>query len=238
PRQGPRGRRGIRGFLPPLRPGQPPAPLTDSLQCRGDHEPGGALASAVYARVLRRARRCGLPGPRPAVHRGDAARRLNPGGADPAGAAECQDHRRAPSPARLLLLGIQATFRARAEFQLRPGGRGPLLSRLRRADGALRPGAPRKGAPRPLRIAGREYRERSARTARVLRPAVRGAVPALLRKRARGAHRQFRAGAPTDLPRRAGAVASLRTVARTLEDGARAGAGRLSGGTGTAGHAT
>jgi hypothetical protein len=31
--------------------------------------------------------------------------------------------------------------------------------------------------------------------------AVRGAVPALLRKRSPGAHRQLRAGAPTDLPR-------------------------------------
>src|SRR5256885_12458092 len=71
--------------------------------------------------------------------------------------------------------------------------------------------------PTLFRSAGRKYRERSARTARVLRPAVRGAVPALLRERARGAHRQFRAGAPTDLSRRAGAVAPLRTVARSEE---------------------
>jgi hypothetical protein len=44
---------------------------------------------------------------------------------------------------------------------------------------------------------------------------VRRALPALLRERPGGAHRQFRAGAPADLPRRRGPVAAFRALART-----------------------
>ena len=68
--------------------------------------------------------------------------------------------------------------------------------------------------------------------ARLLRPAVRGALPALLRERARRAHRQLRAGAPADLPRRRRPLAALRALARPAEGGARAGARALSGSAG------
>ena len=55
--------------------------------------------------------------------------------ADP---AEGEDHRRPPASAGLLLLELQAALRPRPELQLQPDRHGPLLPRLRGADGALR----------------------------------------------------------------------------------------------------
>ena len=49
---------------------------------------------------------------------------------------------------------------------------------------------------------GRGHRRRGPPAARLLRPAVRGRVPALLRERARGTHRELGAGAKPDLSRR------------------------------------
>ena len=98
----------------------------------------------------------------PVLHRQDA-QQLPARRAHPSDAAERQDHRCAPPSARLLLLGLQAAFRARPEFHLRPRGHRPLLPRLRRAHGALRCGAARPGPPRPLRGHGRRHRERGAR---------------------------------------------------------------------------
>ena len=57
------------------------------------------------------------------LHRQDA-QQLAVRRADPSDFAECQDHRRAPASARLLLLGVQAAFRPRPEFFLRPRGLG------------------------------------------------------------------------------------------------------------------
>ena len=54
-------------------------------------------------------------------------------------------------------------------------------------------------ASRRLRAAGRGHAKRGPPPARLLRPAVRGRLPQVLRKRPRGAHGQLRAGAPADL---------------------------------------
>ena len=112
--------------------------------------------------------------------------------ADP---AQRQDHRRTPPPARLLLLGLQAALRARAALQLRPRGSRALLPRLRGADGALRRRAAGPRPPRDLRAAGGRLRGRGAPAARLLRAALRRALPALSRERSAGAHRELRAGA-------------------------------------------
>ncbi len=69
-------------------------------------------------------------------------------GLHPPDPAEREDHRRAPPSDGLLLLRLQAAFRARPELHLQPRGHRPLLPRLRRADGALRRGA---AGPRPPR---------------------------------------------------------------------------------------
>jgi hypothetical protein len=73
-----------------------------------------------------------------------------------------KDHRCAPAPARLLLLRVQAAFRAWPELQLRPRRSRPLLPRLRRTDGALRRGTARPRASRDLRAHGRRHGTRSA----------------------------------------------------------------------------
>ncbi len=96
------------------------------------------------------------------------------------------------------------------------------------ADGALRCRAARPRPSRDLRAHGRRHRKRSATPARVLRPAVRGRLPAVLRERPRRAHRQLRTGAPADLPRRGRPLAPLRTLARPAQGRARPGARRLS----------
>ena len=95
---------------------------------------------------------------------------------DPSDPAEREDHRRAPPSARLLLLGLQAAFRARPALHLRPRRHRPLLPRLRGADGALRRGAARPRPPGVLRAHGRGHRRRGAAPAGLLRPAVRGSA--------------------------------------------------------------
>ena len=150
-------------------------------------------------------------------------------GDDPPGAAEREDHRRPPASAGLLLLELQAALRPRPALQLSPRGPGPLLPRLRRADGALRCGPARPHPPGLLRAHRRGHRGGGAPAARLLRPAVRAGMPALLRERAPGADRELRAGSPADLPRRHRPVAALRALARPAEGRARAGARRLSG---------
>ncbi len=89
------------------------------------------------------------------------------------------------------------------------------------------PAGPRP--PRHLRAPGRGHRVGSASPARLLRSAVRGSLPALLRKRTPGAHRQFRAGAPAHLPGWRGELAALRSLARPPQGGAGSGAGCVSG---------
>ena len=73
---------------------------------------------------------------------------------------------------------------------------------------------------------------RSAPRARLLRPAVRRALPALLRERARRAHRQLRAGAPPHLSRGRRPLAELRALAGPAEKRARLRTGALSARTG------
>ena len=77
---------------------------------------------------------------------------------------------------------------------------------------AVLPGA---NPPGLLRADRRGHRDGGAAAARLLRPAVRERLPALLRERAAGADRQLRAGPPADLPRRHGPLAPLRSLART-----------------------
>ena len=75
----------------------------------------------------------------------------------------------------------------------------------------------RAAGPRPsrhLRTDGRRHGGRGAAAARLLRPAVRGGLPAVLRERPRRAHGQFRTGPPADLPRCGRPLAPLRAVAR------------------------
>ena len=75
--------------------------------------------AARARRGISRARR-GPAQDRPAVlHRQDAEQ-LGARRPDPPDPAEREDHRRAPASARLLLLQLQAAFRARPELQLRP----------------------------------------------------------------------------------------------------------------------
>ena len=135
---------------------------------------------AVYAEVLasqerRRAQGDGGALPRahthpsqdgsPVLHRQDAeqlpARRH-----DPRGAAERKDHRRSPASAGLLFLELQAVLRARPELQLLAHRHGSLLSRLRRAHGALRRGAAGARPSRHLRAHGRGHRSGGAQAAR------------------------------------------------------------------------
>ena len=154
---------------------------------------------------------------RPAVlHRQDAEQ-LGACRPDPPDPAQREDHRRPPPSARLLLLQLQAAFRPRPGLHLRPRRARPLLSRLCRADGAFRRRAARPRPPGDLRADGRRSRGRGAAAARLSRPAVRGGLPALLRERAGGAHRELRAGAPADQPRGARPVARLRALARPAE---------------------
>jgi len=61
----------------------------------------------------------------------------------------------------------------------------------------------------PVRDHGRGHRGRGTAAARAMWSAVRGKLPEVLPERARGAHRELRAGAPADLPRRGGSVAAL-----------------------------
>ena len=61
------------------------------------------------------------------------------------------------------------------------------------------------------------HRGRGARPARPLRAQLRAGVPALLRKRARRAHGELGAGALADLPRRHGAMAPFRALARAAQ---------------------
>ena len=88
------------------------------------------------------------------------------------GAAERQNHRCAKTSAGLLLFRVQAAFRARAIIFLRSARHRPLLSRLRRAHGALRFGPAGPDPPGDLRIHDRGHRERGTPIARVLRIAL------------------------------------------------------------------
>ena len=155
---------------------------------------------------------------RAVLHRQDAEQ-LGARRPDPADPAERADHRRAPPSAELLLLRLQAALRPRPGLHLRPRGPRPLLPRLRRADGALRRGA---AGPRPPRAStsgwSRTPRPRCAGCSTTAASPFEDALPALLRERARGAHRQLRAGALADLPRRRRPLAQLRAVARAARD--------------------
>ena len=72
-----------------------------------------------------------------------------------------------------------------------------------------------------IRVGGSGPRGPGAPAAGVLRPALGGRLPALLRDRTRRAHRQFRAGAPPDLWRRDRRLAPLRGRARAAPRRAR-----------------
>ena len=94
---------------------------------------------------------------------------------DPPDAAECEDHRRAPPSAGLLLLGLQAALRPRPALHLRPrrtsAATTATTSTLMAHFDAVLPG-------RVHRVIyerhGRRHRGRGAPAARLLRPAVRG----------------------------------------------------------------
>src|SRR5262249_18014491 len=102
--------------------------------------------------------------------------------------------------------GLQRPHRAR-----------PLLSRLRRADGAFRRGVAGLDPPGDLRGHGGGHRERGPPAARPLWTAVRARVPSVPRDAPRRPHGELRHGSPAHLPRGARAVAQLRAVARAAE---------------------
>ncbi len=66
-----------------------------------------------------------------------------------------------------------------------------------------------QGPPGHLRAHGRGHGSRGPPAARLLRPALRGGLPALLRERAGRPDGELGAGPPADLPRRARAVDAL-----------------------------
>ena len=142
--------------------------------------------------------------------------------------AECAHHRRPATSLVLLLQRIQAAFRARSAFQLRPARAGSLLSRLCAPDGAFRCRAAGAYSSRLLREHGRRHGSPSATAARLLCAAVRTRLPALLRKRTRRAHRELGAGTPTHLSRWARAVDALSRVAGSAGGCAGAGSRLLS----------
>src|SRR5688572_33297260 len=80
----------------------------------GSHARGGP---AQARRALPRTHACAPQNEPAALHRQDAEQ-LPARGDDPAGLAECEDHRRPPSPDGLLLLEFQAALRARTALQL------------------------------------------------------------------------------------------------------------------------
>jgi predicted Zn-dependent protease len=163
-----------------------------------------------------------------AVHRQDAQQLPAPG-LHPPDPAAGEDHRRPPPPDGLRVLAVQAALRPRPELQLLARGHRPLLLRLRRADGALRRRAARARVPGHSRATDRGHRSAGARATGLLRAGFRGVLPAFLRERAGGAHRQRPAGAPPHLTGRRGPMASLRTLAGSLARGPGSGPGGLSG---------
>ena len=102
--------------------------MTRALRKPGRRRPVHALPRRARVDGCRRPARAGrtLPAPYPhpaqdgraVLHRQDAEQ-LPAYRADPADAAQRQDHRRAPAPAGVLLLRLQAALRARAELHLR-----------------------------------------------------------------------------------------------------------------------
>ena len=100
-------------------------------------------------------------------------------------------------------------------FYLRPRGSRPLLPRLRGSDGALRSGA---AGPGPSGAStSRMIEDTEAEVRRLLDYCglpFEEALPAFLRERAPGAHRELRAGAPADFPGGDRPLAAFRAMAR------------------------
>jgi tetratricopeptide (TPR) repeat protein len=111
--------------------------------------------------------------------------------ADPADPAQCDDHRRTAPSDGLLLFGMEAVLCARAAVYLRSCRNRPVLSRLCRTDGGVRPRGAGRSAPGDLRVDGCRHRGRGAPAARSCRRAVRGRLPGISPQPPRGAHRKF-----------------------------------------------
>ena len=148
-----------------------------------------------------------LPGAdtRPAPHRGTAlhrqdAQQLAARRLDPLDTAQRENRGCATSPPRLLLLELQAALRPRSALHVRPARSRPLLRRLRAVDEPFRRGAARADPSCRLRAHGHRHRARDQSAARLLRPRVRGVLPAVLREPASRAYRKLPAGAIADLP--------------------------------------
>ena len=143
--------------------------------------------------------------------------------AHPPDPAQREDHRRAPPSARLLLLQLQAAFRPRPGLQLRPRrARAAIIATmcaLMAHFDAVLPGRVHRVIYERL-VDDPEAEVRACSTSSAC-PSSRPA--SLPRERARGAHRQLRAGPPPDQPRGPRPVAGLRALARPAESGARAG---------------
>ena len=114
---------------------------------------------------------------RAVLHRQDAEQ-LHVRRPDPSHPAERRHHRCAAAPARLLLLVLQAAFRARPVVHLRARGPRALLPRLRGAHGAFRRSAAGQGRAGLLRDVDRGHRDGGPAAARTLRAAVRAGMSA------------------------------------------------------------
>ena len=134
-----------------------------------------------------------VPRQRAALHRQEPEQFREHRAAEPR-AAEREIHQHAASSARHLPVVLQAAVRQGAALHLRPAGARRVLPAVRPPDGALACRAARPRARRAVRDRRGRPRGANATTARVLRVALGGCVPALLRNAARHPHGQFGAG--------------------------------------------
>ena len=167
-----------------------------------------ATADMTADRALPRANQGPAAHGQAVVHR-QAAQQLCAHRPAPADPAQREDHRRAPPSPRNLLLGVQAALRPRAVLLLRSHRDRALLRRLCPADGSLRSRRAGRGSPRDLRAHGGRPGNGGAPPARLLPPALRRRLPALLRERPGRPHGEFRTGPTADLQGRDRSLATF-----------------------------
>src|SRR5690606_2950135 len=118
---------------------------------------------------------------------------------------------------------------AGADVHLRPRKPRVLLPRLREADGPLGRSIAGSHSSGAVRGDGRGQRRRDPQVAKVLRPGIRGTVPALLRNEACNSNTERGDGAKARAQGRAGALGNLRKTPGAVEEGPGAGARAVSG---------
>src|SRR5690348_5253360 len=190
--------------------------------------PGRARrAGAGGLQALRRAislRHAALSLRQAPLHRQDAEQ-LPAHRPDASHPAQREDHRCTPRRNGLLLQQLQAALRVGAAVHLLPRGHRPLLPHLRRAHGALGPGAAGQSAASAARGPGRGLRASGAPDPRLLRARLRAGLPRVPQDLAPRAHGELRAGAPAHQHRGSGAMAALRALARAARAGTRGACG-------------